>query len=289
MKILDQDIDRHAWTTLGRQRFRDEYLLPLRPVVLTGGLTHWRASGTWTPDFFRQHHGGRDVTVDGRSWKLADLLDRIEASSADSPAPYLRNEWLAEWPKQVLEDITPMPECTLPNWLDSWAFPSRTHPTFVELYIGGAGAQFPLLHFDNWHTHAFLMQLYGQKEYLAFAPDQAKFLYPHGEPESNKSQINSVLHPDLERFPLFAQAQGIRFTLSPGETLFMPAGWWHTANIVTTSITVSINGANAANWKSFTRDYCRSIGRHSRLKAACLGLYMDVLGELLEMGSRFLL
>jgi hypothetical protein len=94
-----------------------------------------------------------------------------------------------------------------------------------------------------------------------------------------------VLHPDLDRFPLFAQAQGIRFKLSPGETLFVPAGWWHTARIVTTSITVSINGANAPNWKSFTRDYCRSIGSRSRLKAACLAIYMDVLGDLLEMSS----
>lgn len=288
MNILDQDIDRHDWATLGPERFRDEYLLPLRPVVLSGGINHWRARGTWTPDFFRRRYGDRDVKVDGQTWKLADLLDRIEASSADSPAPYLRNEWLAKWPQEVLADITPMPQCSLPNWLDSWAFPAREHPTFVELYIGGQGAQFPVLHFDNLHTHAFLMQLYGEKEYLALAPDQGSFLYPRSGLESNKSQIDSVLHPDLERFPLFAQAQGVRFKLSPGETLFVPAGWWHTARIITTSITVSINGANAPNWKSFTRDYCRSISTYSRGRAAVLLIYMNVLGEVLEMAGRFL-
>jgi hypothetical protein len=256
--------------------------------VVTQSIRHWRASSTWTPDFFRQHYGDRDVSVDGQNWKLGALIDRIEASSANQPAPYLRNEWLAKWPKQVLADITPMPECSLPNWLDSWAFPSRDHPTFVELYIGGPGAKFPLLHFDNWHTHAFLMQLHGEKEYVALAPDQGKFLYPQGGTESNKSRIDDVLHPDLQRFPLFAQARGIRFRLSPGETLFVPAGWWHTARILSTSITVSINGANEANWKSFTRDYCRSINAYSRLKAACLLVYMDVLGELLAFGSRLL-
>jgi len=284
VKILDQDIDRHDWATLGPKRFRNEYLSPLRPVVIKGGIRHWRASNTWTPDFFREHYGDREVTVDGQNWKLAALLDRIEASSGNAPAPYLRNEWLAKWPKQILADITPMPECSLPNWLDSWAFPSRDHPTFIELYIGGAGAKFPLLHFDNWHTHAFLMQLYGEKEYIALAPDQAEFLYPQGGSESNKSQINDVLCPDLERFPLFAQAQAIRFRLSPGETLFVPAGWWHTARILNTSITVSINGVNAPNWKSFTRDYCRSIRTYSRMKAACLLVYMNVLGELLAFG-----
>ena len=220
-------------------------------------------------------------------WKLTDLLDRIEASSATTPAPYLRNEWLAKWPKQLLADIQPMPQCSLPNWLDSWAFPSRDHPTFIELYIGGAGAKFPILHFDNWHTHAFLMQLYGEKEYLALAPDQGRFLYPQEGAASNKSGINDVLQPDLERFPLFAQARGIRFTLSPGETLFVPAGWWHTARILTTSITVSINGANTSNWKSFAKDYCGSIGADSRAKAAVLLVYMNMLGELLKLGSWF--
>jgi histone arginine demethylase JMJD6 len=287
VKILDQDIDRHDWATLGRKRFREEYLLPLRPVVITGGISHWRASGTWTPDFFRQHYGDRDVTVDDQHWRLTDLLDRIEASSATTPAPYLRNEWLAKWPKQVLADVQPMPQCSLPNWLDSWAFPSRDHPTFIELYIGGAGANFPILHFDNWHTHAFLMQLYGEKEYLALAPDQGRFLYPQEGAASNKSGIKDALHPDLDRFPLFAQAQGIRFTLSPGETLFVPAGWWHTARILTTSITVSINGANTSNWKSFAKDYCGSISAYSRAKAAVLLVYMNMLGELLELGSWF--
>ena len=50
--------------------------------------------------------------------------------------------------------------------------------TSIELYIGGAGATFPTLHFDNLHTHAFLMQLYGSKEYVFYSPDQAAWLYP---------------------------------------------------------------------------------------------------------------
>jgi hypothetical protein len=57
---------------------------------------------------------------------------------------------------------------------------------------------------------------------------------------------------------------------------------------MSTSLTVSINGANAANWKTFTRDYCRSISAYSGLKAAFLLAYMDVLGEPLALGSRLI-
>lgn len=283
MKILPAGIDRHHWNTLGQQAFRSEYLLPLRPVILTGAIDHWRALGRWTPDFFRQHYAQRRVTVDDKPWLLGELIDRIEASTPANPAPYLRNESLARWPAQLRTDILPMPDCTRPNWLESCAFPSRDSQTYIELYIGGGGAKFPILHYDGLHTHAFLMQLYGEKEYVALAPDQSAFVYPRTGIESNKSAIDDVEHPDLQRFPLFDRADGIRFRLLPGETLFVPAGWWHTARIVSTSITVSINGANAPNWAAFTRDYCAGVARYSKLKAALLLPYLTVLGDLLSL------
>jgi len=73
--------------------------------------------------------------------------------------------------------------------------------------------------------------------------------------------------------------------LLPGETLFVPAGWWHTARIVSTSITVSINGANAPNWAAFTRHYCAGVARYSKLKAALLLPYLTVLGDLLSLAG----
>lgn len=285
MMILPTGIDRHDWRTLGKEAFRSQYLLPLRPVILTGAIDHWEATGKWTPDFFRQHYAARTVTIDDKEWLLGELLDRIDSSTPRNPAPYLRNELIARWPRELRADITPMPDCTQPNWLENWAFPSRDPLTFVELYIGGGGAKFPVLHYDNLHTHAFLMQLYGEKEYFALAPDQTAFVYPREGTASNQSTIDDVEHPDPERFPLFSQASGVRFNLRPGETLFVPAGWWHTARIISTSITVSINGANAPNWTAFTSDYCASIARYSRLRAAVLLPYLTLLGDLLSMGS----
>lgn len=79
----------------------------------------------------------------------------------------------------------------------------------------------------------------------------------------------------------FGQASGIRFKLLPRETLFVPAGWWHTARILSTSITVSINAANQPNWGQFSRDYCAGVASYSRLKAALLLPYMLMLGEIL--------
>jgi len=283
VKIVATDIDRHAWSSLGVEAFRRDYLQPLRPLIVAGAIDHWSALGKWTPDFFRREHGTRRVTVDGSEWALGELIDRIEASTLDAPAPYLRNEALARWPESIRADVAPMPECTRPNWLESRAFPSRNPPTFVELYVGGVGAKFPVLHYDNLHTHAFLMQLYGEKEYVVLAPDQTAFVYPRGGDEANKSRIADLENPDFEKFPLFREARATRFRLRAGETLFVPAGWWHTARIMTTSITVSINGVNAPNWRTFVRDYCDGIAENSRVKAALLLPYLIGLGDVLDI------
>lgn len=260
---LAEQIDRRAG--LGRKEFEREYLRPPRPVIMTDAISHWRALGRWTPQFFKTQYGHLNVRIkDGPAMLLSDLVDRIEASSPESPAPYLRNQLLSEWPPELLAEVLPMPECTRPNWLESPFFPSRDNLSFVEVYIGGRGTRFPVLHFDGWHTHAFLMQLYGDKEYVAFGPDQDQFMYPRGKGESD---VDDAVDPDLLKFPLFAKAQGVRFQLHPGETLFVPAGWWHTARILSPSVTVSINGVNRANGPDFRRDYCENLARRSRLRA----------------------
>ena len=267
MQLTDQ-IDRRA--SLTREQFAREYLNPLRPVILTDALSHWRALGRWTPQYFKENYGGLQIDIDGETMPLRDLIDRIESSTSENPAPYLRNQALAEWPPELADEVTPMPECTQPNWLESRFFPSRHPLSSVEVYIGGEGARFPTLHYDNWHTHAFLMQLYGDKEYLAFSADQTAFMYPRDGLARNTSRIDDVLEPDPAEFPLFDQAEGLRFQLHPGETLFVPAGWWHTARILGPSVTVSVNGLNRANSAAFRNDYCAHIARRSALISAAV-------------------
>jgi histone arginine demethylase JMJD6 len=261
--LLTDEIDRRAGLT--REAFGHEYLRPPRPVILTDALSHWRALGRWSPQFFKSEYGDFKVDIDEERMTLRELVDRIEASSDDNPAPYLRNQLLADWPPELTADVSPMPECTRPNWLESRLFPSRRKLSFVEVYIGGRGAQFPVLHYDGWHTHAFLMQLDGEKEYILFDPKQTVAMYPRDGGTSNLSQIDDLDHPDLSRFPLFEHARGTRFRLGPGEMLFVPAGWWHTARILSPSVTVSINGLNRANSRDFRKDYCAAVAQRSKL------------------------
>jgi hypothetical protein len=106
-----------------------------------------------------------------------------------------------------------------------------------------------VLHYDGAGTHAFLMQVYGRKQFILYPPEQEPYLYPSPEKE-NLSLISSVDTPDLERFPLFQKAVPITFVLEPGELAFIPSRWWHTTKMLTPSISISANVLNQSNWKA---------------------------------------
>jgi hypothetical protein len=244
------------------------------PVVIADALNHWPAIGKWTPQYLHDEFGTVEVSIGGQPWKLGELARRIMASTREAPAPYLHNYPLTSLPARMRADIEPMPECAKRNWLGSPLLPKSAKVIYPELYFGGTGAVFPMLHYDNMHTNAVLMQICGEKEYLVFAPDQQPYMYPGTGIETNKSTIDNPEGADPQRFPLYAQAVGTRFVLKAGETLFVPAGWWHTVRILTPSITISINTANHTNWREFTDDYCRMIAARSPLAATLLYFYM---------------
>jgi histone arginine demethylase JMJD6 len=283
---FSEKIDRHEWSQLGRQRYMREYVDPLKPVIITGALEHWPARSKWTFDFFRDRYGNLPLEVDGRQLTMAQLIAEVGTSTPDAPAPYLRNYQVKQLPEALQADIAPMPSCTGPNWLDHPLITVRESLTFTELYIGGKGARFPVLHYDGLHTHAFLMQIQGVKEYIGFAPDQTPYMYTRSG-DANVSEINDIENWDTSRFALFGKAKGVRFTLHPGETLFMPSGWWHTARILSPSITISINGANAANWSDFRKDFCRYYMAGRKLPPWFVNAYLLVVGKWLALSAPY--
>jgi histone arginine demethylase JMJD6 len=250
---------------LSYQEFTKEYLYPLKPVVIRGVLDKWGALGRWTPEFFKQEFGDMNFAINdaeygqagydpnrGSSFTMSQFIDRVMNSTDDNPAPYLRNKDLTDLFPSLRKDIEPLPEYLLPNWLGDRYLVKRVSKvlnrgSIIELYIGGTGGAFPVLHYDGAGTHAFLMQIYGRKQYVVYPPDQECFLYPSPE-KVNLSLINSVEKPDLDKFPLFAKAVPITFILEPGELLFVPSHWWHTAKMLTPSITISANVLNQSNW-----------------------------------------
>ncbi|MDH3636108.1 MAG: cupin-like domain-containing protein [Gammaproteobacteria bacterium] len=238
------------------ESFYRDYVLTRRPVILTDAITSWTALRKWSPGFFKTTFGDRLLPVGDENLTVSKFVDRVLQSSESEPAPYLMGtgdgRYLGDLFPELLPDIEPRPEHLWPNWLEDRFFPSGLTETLsrgskAEIFFGGQGARFSVLHWDYIAYHAFAFQIYGTKEWTLFAPSDSSNLYPKSD-WPNQSKINDLENPDLTRFPRFANARAFRSVLEPGEMLFVPWGWWHTTHLTGSSISVSINTANASNW-----------------------------------------
>lgn len=284
-------IDRRA--RLSYDEFAQTYLYPNKPVVITDAICGWKAVSSWTPEFFKDAFGEMKLTIaneehgqpncDGNSeveYTMTTFMDRVLESSDENPAPYFRNRIIHDLFPSIEHDIEPLPDYIQPNWLPEHYLVGYVERVLnrgaaIELYIGGKGSAFPVLHFDGAGTHAFLMQIYGRKKVIIYPPDQHPYLYPSPK-KQNLSMIDNVEKPDLGRFPLFAKAVSITFVLEPGEMLFVPSHWWHTTHMLTPSISVSINTVNQSNWHELV-NYVAT-GQHSPLVSMASRVYLTSAG-----------
>lgn len=284
-------VERRA--NLPHDEFVRDYCEPRRPVILTDAITHWAAASRWSPEYFAKRVGDRRVTIDGETHLVRDLADLIERSTPEAPAPYLRAQKVAELFPELVGDLEPPMVYSQPNWAYSrLLLPAMRRGRLHEILFGGDGAGFHVLHYDKSHLHAFISQLYGDKDFFVYAPDQTHRLYPK-DSTPNQSPID-IFDPDLERYPDFADAQQIRLTLHPGETVFMPAGWWHTTKMSGPSISVTWNAINDTNWDDFVVDTRRRVVRRVGSLGGAAGwfagtgfdLYANVAGRSLRALGR---
>ena len=207
---------------LDRDAFFRDFQRPARPVVLTGLARDWPALAKWTPQYLAQRYGAQPVPVyDARfvarganymssvaTMTFGDFLRAVLSEERDLRM-FLYN--IASEIPELRADVP------LPDLADGF---SRR---FVFTFFGCRGSVTPL-HYDIDNSHVLHTCLYGRRRIVLFAPDQGANLYRH--PFTVRSYVD-VERPDYGRYPRLARAQGYDVTLRPGETLFMPSGYWH--------------------------------------------------------------
>lgn len=98
--------------------------------------------------------------------------------------------------------------------------------------LSSAGIQL-WTHFDVMDN--LLIQLTGRKIIKLWPPSDDPHLYMHG----SSSEISDLENPDLQKYPLFAQAQCKEISLEPGDVLYIPALWFH--HVTSDSFSVAVN------------------------------------------------
>lgn len=206
--------------------FERRYLRPSRPVVITGLTEGWLPPAEWTVERMATHYGAASVVA--ATLANGTLID-------DSTNAILFHRVLL---KEFIESLSGPGAATRYVMAPTWNFPARFQQEYrvppycvgaphlrAKVWLGKAGTVTPL-HRDvphNLHVH-----LTGRKRWLLFAPGQSARLYPRGllSGMPNFSHVDPE-QPDYERYPRFQGVTACGATLTGGETLFIPHGWWH--------------------------------------------------------------
>jgi len=207
---------------IDKKDFLASYFKPLRPLVIQDLAKSWPASKKWTPEFFKNQHGDKQVKVyDGsfiaagnnymssiKTIALRDYIEQVMTTSQDL--------------RMFLYNI----KSEIPDLLDDITFPSLVKgisKSFVFMFFGCKGSV-TQMHFDIDMSHVFHTAMYGKKTVYLFPYEQGNNL--HRYPFTCRSYVN-VEHPDFERFSGLKNVKGFKLVLEAGETLYIPSGYWH--------------------------------------------------------------
>jgi histone arginine demethylase JMJD6 len=243
-------VDRRSDITY--KEFINEYQKTGKPVILVNATKVWKDPFMFTPDFFREKFANITTVSRNKTYTISDVLDLTAKSTKENPAPYPLKFNILDELKDMLPLMYPLHmNLILPNWLTSGMLKNKLN-NGMDLHIGGAGNHYPV-HKDAYDVHAWLIQLYGEKDVYIFPRDQEALMYPGvGGMHESRSPID-ISNPDYEQYPKFREATPTIVTLKPGEVLYIPSGVWHTTMAYGQNISTIVDQVNSSNYKGWRR------------------------------------
>lgn len=180
---------------VSENEFLERYYAPSRPVILVDLVSDWPALARWTPEYLGEKLGshpagvsGGNVDPDSDPTRKIPLAQFMDLVQSGRSGSEQVAVLDAGWATRVIEDLG-----TLELLSD------RDFTANAELHVGGSGAR---LGTRQAQRNSLLAQIAGRRHLaLRAAGDVA--------------EATAAAPPPYQ------------LTLSPGETLFLPFGWWH--------------------------------------------------------------
>jgi hypothetical protein len=210
--------------------FKKEFYTPGIPVVIRNLSRDWPAFTRWNWDYFKSLVGDKKVPL-YNNVKSDAYTPVNKADDYRTFGEYIDmiSKGPAGWRIFLFNIFDHAPQL-----IDDFTWPDHLMKGFVKkypmLFTGGASS-ITHMHFDIDMSHILHTQFAGRKRVLMFPFKEQYKLYrkPYEVLSladfSHYHESNGT--PDYSQFPALKLAQGFDFTLEHGDTLFMPAGYWH--------------------------------------------------------------
>lgn len=208
--------------------FAREYVARSRPVILRGALDDWPAMRRWSYDYFRRRFGEREVTAvrarngamydpeSGLNYETIRLADYVDLLESGRPVDLYLVLRVHEAMPELFDDVVRPPYCRDVKWFRS------------KFFLGGYGTK-GLLHRDL--PENLYAQIFGRKRFVLLDRRETRRVHRHsflsGVPNFSPVDVEA---PDYARYPRFRGAPLWVADLEPGDLLYIPRLWWHSAH-----------------------------------------------------------
>jgi hypothetical protein len=244
--------------------FREEVLPAAQPVVLKDLVADWPAvraakvSPRAFADEIRQYDIGKPIIVidlpretDGRMFYRDDLSGMNFTRNAGRIGETLdRLLSIADDPQAATVFIESMRvDDFMPEFAVAHVNPLLDATTRPRIWLGNRIKV--QTHYDLQYNIACCIA--GRRRFTLFPPDQISNLYPgpiEFTPSGTPISMVPFTAPDLARFPKYGEAlkHAVQAELEPGDGIYIPYGWWHHVESLT-----SLNGLVNYWWNDAPR------------------------------------
>jgi len=203
---------------------------------------------SWSPQDLKRRFGHLDVDIQSernadanyeqnkllltRRLNLSAFVDQVVQGGATNDYYLTANNEVLRRPEfaPLLDDIG-----TLPPLCDRSQLAARS-----SFWFGPAGTVTPLHHDTLMLFHT---QVVGRKRWRFVSPLEWSRVY-------NLRNVFSEVdleRPDPARYPIFEEATVLEVVVEPGETMFLPLGWWHQVASLDVSLSFSYSCLSVPN------------------------------------------
>lgn len=256
-------IKREHCSNLSVERFIEEYEKPYVPVVIEGipEAEGWGAVDNWSLKKLRKKYKKVQLKCgeddDGKSirMKFKHFAKYMKHQTDDSPL-YIFDSAFDEKPetKPLLDDYN------VPSYFpeDLFALVGEDRRPPYRWFLVGPKRSGTCVHLDPLGTSAWNTLLVGRKRWVLFPPDVSKHIVK-GKNHVRKGEDDEAVNYFMDILPRIKRANSsetlrcIEFMQYPGDTIFVPGGWWHAVFNVEDTIAVTQNYCSSQNFERVWR------------------------------------